>query len=287
MQDIGRELDHAPRGNAVRVLLVDADVEPVLEALHPLRVRGDVAAVGIATTGRGALEQTLIVRPDLVLMDPALPDMNGLRVMDAVTWPWDTVVVIVSADNTAQAMTEALVAGASGYLVKPLRPRELFNGLAVFNLHRYGGGIRYPPARGCVLGPMPPCGPLDAQPLRRIDASDGRESAEAAARELLRALLTDEEYRQLSACGYIEVRSQSRAERTYRIPAAGGMVRMLEGGKEVLRLCLQPTTMLPRSDVLLLHKLLLEADEEKYLRTANHFTPAGGRMRRRRGAALP
>jgi CheY-like chemotaxis protein len=287
MQEIGRELDHAPRGNELRVLLVDTDVEPMLEALDPLRVRGDVAVVGIATTGREALEQALIVRPDLILMDPALPDMNGLRVMDAIVWQWDTVVVIVSADDTAQAMTQALASGAHGYLVKPLRPQELFNGLAVFNLHRYGGGIGYPHARGCVFGPMPPRGPVDAQPLGRTNASDGWESAEGAARELLRALLTDEEYRQLTTCGYMEVRSQSRAERTYRIPAAGGMVRMLEGGKEVLHLCLQPTTMLPRGDVVLLHKLLLEADEEKYLRTANHFTPAGGRARRRRGTALP
>jgi DNA-binding response OmpR family regulator len=287
MQEIGRELDHVPRGNQLRVLLVDTDVEPVLEALYPLRVRGDVAVVGIATTGRGVLEQTLIVRPDLILMDPALPDMNGLRVMDAITWPWDTVVVIVSADDSAQAMARALAAGAHGYLVKPLRPEELFNGLAVFNLQRYGGGIGYPHARGCVIGPMPPRGPLDAQPLRRTNASDGRESAEGAARELLRTLLTDEEYRQLTACGYMEVRSQSRAERTYRISAAGGMVRVLENGREVLRLCLQPATPLPHGDVILMHKLLLEADEVKYLRTANHFTPSGGRVRRRRGVAVP
>jgi DNA-binding NarL/FixJ family response regulator len=285
MQDIRREPDHVPHGNALRVLIVDADVEPVLEALYPLRVGGEVAVVGIATTGRGALEQTLIVRPDLILMDPALPDMNGLRVMDAITWPWDTVVVIVSADDTAQAMMRALAAGAHGYLVKPLRPEELYNGLAVFNLHRYGG-VGYQRANDRVLAPMLPRRLLGTDPLARGGADGDAGNAEAAARELLRALLTHEEYEQLTTSGYVEVQSRSRAERTYRIPAAGGMVRMLEGGKEVLRLCLQPTTMLPRGDVVLLHKLLLEADEEKYLRTANHFTPAGGRVRRRRGAAL-
>ncbi|HEV2457453.1 MAG TPA: hypothetical protein VGS80_03745, partial [Ktedonobacterales bacterium] len=124
-------------------------------------------------------------------------------------------------------------------------------------------------------------GPLRGMPRPYIDHAQ----AEAHAREVLSALLTEVEYQQLSAQGYIEVQSRSRAERTYRIPASGGQVLMLESGKEVLRLCLQPTTMLPRGDVVLTHKLLLEADEEQYLRTANHFTPAGARVARqtRRG----
>jgi hypothetical protein len=108
-----------------------------------------------------------------------------------------------------------------------------------------------------------------------------REEGEEAAQKALRALLTGEEYHQLRTQSYVEVQSRSRAGRMYRIPGTGGRVSVLEGGKEVLRLCLRPRKMLPRGDVVLTHKLLLEADEEQYLRTANHFTPAGTRIARR------
>jgi hypothetical protein len=97
--------------------------------------------------------------------------------------------------------------------------------------------------------------------------------ADARAKQLLLDLLGDEQYDQLTRLGYLEVASPGYAERMYRIPLEDGMVRVYEGGKEVLRLCVQPVHPLPRYDVIAMHKLLIEGDEQEYLSRANWFAP--------------
>jgi hypothetical protein len=97
--------------------------------------------------------------------------------------------------------------------------------------------------------------------------------AERHAHRLLRGMLTDAEYHQLTNRGYLEVASPSAPQRAYRIPYAGGRVRMYERGCVVCELCLRSTKWLPQSDILLLHKLMIESDEASYLATANHFAP--------------
>ena len=97
-------------------------------------------------------------------------------------------------------------------------------------------------------------------------------SANRAAEAILREFLTEAEYRQLCATGYLEVASPTQPGRVYRVPRGHGWVHILEGGRASEHLCLQPKERdLPDADVLLLHKLLIQADEEFYLRTANHF----------------
>lgn len=100
--------------------------------------------------------------------------------------------------------------------------------------------------------------------------------AEWRARLLLRDMLTDAEYQQLAADGYLEVTSPSEEQRIYRIPRAGGRVRMYEGEWLVCELCLRSTKSLPLSDLLVLHKLLIEGNEAGYLATANHVAPDEG-----------
>ena len=102
--------------------------------------------------------------------------------------------------------------------------------------------------------------------------------AERRARLLLREVLTDAEYQQLNADGYLEVASPTVERRVYRIPRAGGRVRMYEGKRLVCELCLRSTRSLPLSDLLVLHKLLIEGNEAGYLATANHFTPEEERV---------
>jgi hypothetical protein len=48
---------------------------------------------------------------------------------------------------------------------------------------------------------------------------------------------------------------------------------MIEQGKRKVDLCLQPLEWVPGADIVVMHKLMIEADEETYLQTANHFTP--------------
>ena len=99
-------------------------------------------------------------------------------------------------------------------------------------------------------------------------------AADHKAETLLRNSLTREEYRSLRTHAYIEVASPSYARRVYRIPRGPGQVAVYEGGHVTERLCLQPLESLPEADVVLMHKLLIEADEPRYLATANHFPRA-------------
>ena len=100
-----------------------------------------------------------------------------------------------------------------------------------------------------------------------------RLSADGRAKALLREMLSESQYQQLMQFGYLEVESPSLANRIYRIPRAGGLVKVYESGCAVMELCLQPTEPLPDRDVVLMHKLMIEANEQEYLRAANHFIP--------------
>jgi hypothetical protein len=96
-------------------------------------------------------------------------------------------------------------------------------------------------------------------------------ASDHAAETLLHASLTPAEYRQLAANAYLDVPSPGHAGRFYRIPRGPGQVLVYEDGHVLERLCVQPVENLPEADVILAHKLLIEADEMTYLQTANHF----------------
>lgn len=100
----------------------------------------------------------------------------------------------------------------------------------------------------------------------------GWSRAERRAAHLLRDMLTPDQCRQLLWHGYLEVPSPSAVGRVYRVPRArGGFVQVMENGKAVMRLCVQPVERLPDADVVVLHKLMIEANEEHYLQKANKY----------------
>lgn len=100
-----------------------------------------------------------------------------------------------------------------------------------------------------------------------------RIAAERRAHVLMRDLLSPAQYAQLTRHGYVEVPSPTIEHRVYRIPGAGGLVRVYDQGRAVMDLCLQPVDALPDGDVVLLHKLMIEGNEQDYLAKANHFAP--------------
>ena len=100
-----------------------------------------------------------------------------------------------------------------------------------------------------------------------------RIAAERRAHALMCELLTPAHMQQLSRYGYVEVASPSIPQRTYRIPGAGGLVRVYERERALMDLCLQPVEALPDGDVVIMHKLMIEGDELEYLAKANHFAP--------------
>ena len=101
-----------------------------------------------------------------------------------------------------------------------------------------------------------------------------RQIAERRARALLRQLLGDEEFERIVRRGYLDIPSPAIPGRFYRVPYFQGMVDVIENGISTMRLCVVPTRWIPDPDVVIMHKLLIEGDEARYLRVANRF-PAG------------
>lgn len=95
--------------------------------------------------------------------------------------------------------------------------------------------------------------------------------AERRAEALLRELLGAEGYEDLNRHGFLEVHSPNRTNRVYLVPRWSGQVRVLENGKHVMWLCAQPLEAVPLADLVVMHKLMIEGNEEEYLKICNRF----------------
>jgi two-component system KDP operon response regulator KdpE len=106
-----------------RILVVD-DEPGILRAVETNLGRHDFR-VETATTGGGALEVYNRLRPDVVLLDLGLPDMDGLAVLRAIRERASTPVVVLSAREAERDKVAALDMGADDYLTKPFGVDEL------------------------------------------------------------------------------------------------------------------------------------------------------------------
>jgi two-component system, OmpR family, KDP operon response regulator KdpE len=106
-----------------RVLVVD-DEPGIVRAVQTNLVRHDYH-VETAATGQAALETYNRVRPDLVLLDLGLVDMDGLDVLRAIRQRANTPVVVLSAREAEGDKVIALDLGADDYLTKPFGVNEL------------------------------------------------------------------------------------------------------------------------------------------------------------------
>ncbi|HEX2981498.1 MAG TPA: response regulator transcription factor [Anaerolineaceae bacterium] len=110
----------------IRVLLAD-DHALVRAGIHSLLVNiNGIEVVAEAGSGREALSQVEIHRPDVVLMDIAMSDINGLEATRHIleNYP-DVRVIILSMHATEEYVWEALRSGAKGYLLKDSALTEL------------------------------------------------------------------------------------------------------------------------------------------------------------------
>ena len=107
--------------------------------------------------------------------------------------------------------------------------------------------------------------------VSRAPAYKARLQANRRADKLMREVLSEREYRQLRLCGFMDIASPNTPGRVYRIPRSRDQVRVYECGRLVERLCVQSVLSIPTGDIVVMHKLLIQGDEEEYLKTANHF----------------
>lgn len=94
-------------------------------------------------------------------------------------------------------------------------------------------------------------------------------AANQRAEALLAKFVTAEEWQALQSTGYLSVPSPSHPGRVYHIPRRPGLIRVYQSDRPVFQLCVHPRKRLPSADLILLHKLMIEADERRYLGIAN------------------
>ncbi|MGY1690670.1 response regulator [Geodermatophilus sp. SYSU D01105] len=118
----------------IRIVLVD-DQELVRTGLRTLAERdGDITVVGEAGTGRAGLARVRELRPDVVLMDVRMPEMDGLQATRAVVADpqlRDVRVLVLTTFDEDEHVFEAIRAGAAGYLLKDVSPTDLRQGIRV------------------------------------------------------------------------------------------------------------------------------------------------------------
>ncbi|BFH68825.1 DNA-binding response regulator [Paenibacillus dendritiformis] len=119
----------------IKVLLVD-DHAVVLRGLHFfLKMQPDIDIVGEAMTGTDALRMAEALRPDVVLMDLMLPQLNGIEATRHIRRHHpDTKVLVLTSFADKDYVVPAIQAGANGYVMKDIMPNELVQ--AIIDVHR-------------------------------------------------------------------------------------------------------------------------------------------------------
>lgn len=102
-----------------RVLVVD-DHALVRQGLVNLLARhAEIDVVGSAGSAQQAIEQSCVLRPDVVLMDISMPDMSGIEATAQITAACPNVsVILLTASADELDLRQGIQAGASGYLLK-------------------------------------------------------------------------------------------------------------------------------------------------------------------------
>jgi two-component system KDP operon response regulator KdpE len=112
-----------------RILIVD-DEAPIRRYLHPI-LAGQGFEVYEAVDGQKALNAVVEYRPDLIILDLGLPDIDGIEVTRRIREWSQTPIIILSVREAEQDKVAALDAGADDYLTKPFGNSELMARLRV------------------------------------------------------------------------------------------------------------------------------------------------------------
>ncbi len=159
---------------SIRVLVVD-DQELVREGLAMVLENDDgLEVVGEAGTGIEALSKARQHRPDVVLMDIRMPEMDGLtatqRLLEDADWP--VKVIILTTFDPDEYVYEALRAGASAFVLKDIPRAEL---VAAVRAVADGGALLAPSITRRLIERFVGTLPIDPNPSPGLDLLTDRE----------------------------------------------------------------------------------------------------------------
>jgi len=128
-----------------KIRIMIADDHPILrEGLKAfLGLSNNMEVVGDASTGKEVLEKVSKILPDIILMDIAMPEMDGIETTQHVTEKYaDVKVIILSQHDNREYVVSAIKAGASGYILKKAVSADIISGIEAV----YNGGYFFNPA---------------------------------------------------------------------------------------------------------------------------------------------
>jgi two-component system, response regulator PdtaR len=108
----------------IRVLIVEDEFLISLAISQQLGNLG-YEVVGVARDGEEGIAKALELRPDIVLMDIGLPEMDGIAALKQILPAGNISVIMLSAYDDEKRLGEAEAAGAAGYILKPATQRQL------------------------------------------------------------------------------------------------------------------------------------------------------------------
>jgi DNA-binding NarL/FixJ family response regulator len=119
---------HDPRQQPRPITVVVVDDEQLIRgALAQTLTGGGLCLVGEAANARDAIRLVVDVRPDVVLMDLRLPDSSGVHAIEqlALLAPASRTLILTRTEHNL--VVEAIVAGASGYILKTAPPKAIIS----------------------------------------------------------------------------------------------------------------------------------------------------------------
>lgn len=125
--------DAVEGGGGATILVVDDELQ--IRRFLRITLEANGYDVHETATGGDALLKVAQLRPDLVILDIGLPDIDGLEVLRRVREWTNTPVIMLSVRDTDRDKISALDAGADDYLVKPFSMDELLARIRVAQRH--------------------------------------------------------------------------------------------------------------------------------------------------------